>query len=151
MASAQIDSSKGTYILWLYMPYPSLIEIGKLGTFSLLAGWYGYVGSAMGSGGLQGRLKHHFTPIRHPHWHIDYLRLAASSKQVWAIADVRPREHVWASILGRMPDATVPIRRFGASDCQCETHLFHFDVRPDFTVFRPLSGDSTFVSIPDYQ
>ncbi len=120
------DSSNGTYVLWPHLPAPAQVEIGKLGPFSLLAGWYGYVGSAMGSGGLRGRLKHHFNPIRRPHWHIDYLRQVAISQAVWAIADSTSHEHFWASVLHRLPGALMSMRRFGASYCQCEMHLYYF-------------------------
>jgi Uri superfamily endonuclease len=139
------DSGKGTYILWLYAVTPAVVEIGKLGTFRIDAGWYAYVGSAMGSGGLQGRLRHHLSPLRRPHWHVDYLRQAAICQQVWAIIDDQPFEHRWASLLHQMPGAVIPIQRFGSSDCHCEAHLFRFTEQPAFDAFQIVAHGNVFI------
>ena len=64
----------GSYILLLYLPLNITLTVGRLGTFDFPAGWYAYVGSAFGAGGLVGRIKHHLQPLENPHWHIDYLR-----------------------------------------------------------------------------
>ncbi|GIR60731.1 MAG: hypothetical protein CM15mP66_01790 [Pseudomonadota bacterium] len=34
-------------------------------------------------------------------------------------------EHEWAMLLERIPELNIPMKRFGASDCQCASHLFH--------------------------
>lgn len=142
------DPAKGTYILWLYTPSPTMIEIGKLGVFTLPDGLYAYVGSAMGSGGLCGRLKHHLSPICRPHWHIDYLRQVATCKEVWATESNLVLEHEWASLLRRMPGATIPVRRFGASDCRCESHLFHFAEPIEFGQWFPPNEAILRTSLP---
>ena len=126
----------GTYVLILEMEADQAVPIGRLGTFDLRRGWYAYVGSAFGSGGLRGRLKHHLTPPARPHWHIDYLRAAATVREVWYSASSTPYEHEWASALRSLPQTTIPIPRFGASDCRCAAHLFHFDQYPDLTTFH---------------
>ena len=94
---------KGTYILILYLALPCSLTIGKLGTFDFPGGWYAYVGSAFGSGGLRGRLKHHLAPVTNPHWHIDYLRAAAPVREVWYFAGETPYEHKWATALSLCP------------------------------------------------
>lgn len=127
---------KGTYTLILRLDAPANLTIGKLGAFDFPAGWYAYVGSAFGSGGLRGRLKHHLAPVRKPHWHIDYLRTAATVREVWCIASETRYEHTWAAALRAMPGATIPAPRFGASDCKCPSHLIHFAGHPDFEDFR---------------
>ena len=66
--------SRGTYILVLCLPQDSALAIGKFGLFPLPAGCYAYAGSALGTGGLSSRLRHHLKPVRCPHWHVDYLR-----------------------------------------------------------------------------
>src|SRR5262245_33042445 len=116
----------GTYILILHLPESRHIQIGKLGVFAMSAGFYGYVGSAFGSGGLAGRLNHHRRPAARPHWHIDYLRQAARLEAIWIQESDSRREHEWASILRLMPGMVIPIPRFGASDCSCPAHLFYF-------------------------
>lgn len=131
--------AKGTYILILRKVSPSSLTIGRLGTFDFPVGWYAYVGSAFGAGGLGGRLKHHLLPVKRPHWHIDYLRQAASTEEVWYVVSQNSHEHTWASTLRSMSSATVPALRFGASDCTCQTHLIGYASKPDFQTFRKLA------------
>ncbi|GAB4441382.1 MAG: hypothetical protein Fur0044_37860 [Anaerolineae bacterium] len=130
-------SETGNYVLLLHLPADETLTIGKLGTFDFPAGWYTYVGSAFGPGGLAGRLKHHLRPTERPHWHIDYLRQAAQLHEIWVSPGLTSYEREWADLLLAIPGATLLIEGFGASDSDRETHLFYFDVRPsleDFTV-----------------
>lgn len=94
----------------------------------------------MGSGGLRGRLKHHFSPLQRSHWHIDYLRQVTVCQQVWYVVSDVSHEHEWASLLGEIPGAGIPIRRFGASDCSCKSHLFHFLEPVELVTFGELSA-----------
>jgi Uri superfamily endonuclease len=71
------QAATGTYVLLLYLAENRTITVGKLGTFDFPMGWYTYIGSAFGAGGLVARLKHHLQPGDRPHWHIDYLRREA--------------------------------------------------------------------------
>ncbi len=127
---------KGTYILILHLDSPTRLTIGKRGGFDFAAGFYAYVGSAFGSGGVRGRISHHLKIAAKPHWHIDYLRQTTELREVWYLLDETRYEHEWAIMLGSMPDADVPVPRFGASDCRCESHLFHFPQLLDFDTFR---------------
>ncbi|MBI1879745.1 MAG: GIY-YIG nuclease family protein [Chloroflexi bacterium] len=130
-------SDTGNYVLLLHLPTDETLTVGKLGTFDFPAGWYTYVGSAFGSGGLVGRLKHHLKLVEHPHWHIDYLRQVAQLQEIWLSPDTEPHERDWADLMLAIPGATAIVEGFGASDSDRETHLFYFDVRPsleDFTV-----------------
>lgn len=128
-------SDTGTYILTLHLDAPTHLTIGKRGAFDFAAGWYAYVGSAFGPGGLRGRLKHHLAPVTRPHWHIDYLRAAATVCEVWYLAGKTRHEHRWAEALRSTPGAEIPVPRFGASDCRCASHLVHFADPPDFAAF----------------
>lgn len=121
---------RGTYVLILRLARPAVITVGHLGTFPLAVGWYAYVGSAFGAGGLRGRLKHHLSPAKKLHWHIDYLTAAAPVATVWYCASDIPYEHTWAARLRALPDTLMPIARFGASDCRCPAHLFYSRLRP---------------------
>lgn len=116
------------------------LTVGKLGTFAFAAGWYVYIGSAHGFGGLRARLGHHLSSTTKPHWHIDYLRQAATICEVWYLAGETAFEHRWANQLLAMPDAEIPVRRFGASDCTCETHLICFHEFPDQEAFSKSIG-----------
>lgn len=133
--ATDVPSTGGTYVLLLQLNTPTHLEIGRLGVFDFAPGWYAYVGSALGSGGLRARLNHHAKLANRPHWHIDYLRRVAALRQVWyAVSDAR-HEHAWAAVLRLLPGATIPARRFGASDCDCLAHLFHYEHLPDFDGF----------------
>ena len=101
------------------------LGIGVRGELTLMPGHYVYVGSAHGPGGLAGRLRHHLGPIRRPHWHIDYLRGGCHVLGVWLTNGRRALEHVWLRRLAALDAATVPMPGFGASDCDCPTHLIH--------------------------
>jgi len=87
-------------------------------------GYYVYVGSALGPGGLRARIAHHQKLSTRPHWHIDYLRAHAQIKCIWFSYDVRRREHQWAGVMGTVSRAKIPLRGFGASDCNCQSHLY---------------------------
>ena len=88
----------GTYVLLLQLPVDEQLTIGKLGTFDFPAGWYTYVGSAFGSGGLVGRLKHHMKPVEKPHWHIDYLRQSARLMEIWLSPNTERHEEEWVDL-----------------------------------------------------
>ena len=127
----------GTYVLLLHLPADEQLTIGKLGTFDFPAGWYAYVGSAFGSGGLVARLKYHMKPVEKPHWHIDYFRQSARLTEIWLSPDTERREEEWVDLMLAIPGANVVFDGFGASDTNKESHLIYFDVRPsleDFTV-----------------
>lgn len=138
---ARFPAKKGTYVLILRLTHPARLTVGKRGTVDFTAGDYAYVGSAFGGGGLRGRLKHHLSPVVRPHWHIDYLRAAATVTEVWYCADTAVHEHDWAAALALLPAATLPPMRFGASDCRCASHLVQFRAMPPFEqVCAGLSG-----------
>lgn len=117
-------------MLGLRLLAPARLTVGRLGPFAFPAGWYAYVGSACGPGGLRGRLAHHLGPLRRPHWHIDYLRAVAPVETIWLSAGDAAQEHAWAASLAQMPGAAIVAPRFGASDCRCPAHLFHFAAPP---------------------
>ena len=125
----------GTYALILRAQTEPTIPVGRLGVMTVRPGWYVYVGSAFGPGGVKGRVGHHTRPQTKPHWHIDYLRQVAPLVEVWYTHDPNRHEHTWASLFPQLPDATIPLPRFGASDCTCLSHLFHFPTAPSFALF----------------
>jgi Uri superfamily endonuclease len=125
----------GTYVLLLHLAADEQLTIGKLGTFDFPAGWYTYVGSAFGSGGLVGRLKYHLQPVEKPHWHIDYLRQSARLVEIWLSPDTERREEEWVDLILAIPGATIVADGFGASDTDRESHLIYFDIRPSLEDF----------------
>ena len=118
----------GTYMLVLALPNPVRLVIGKLGEYDFPAGWYLYSGSALG--GLQGRVSRHLKGEKKPHWHIDYLSAAGSIVDVWFATGHTRKECLWAQRAISLPRASVPMPRFGSSDCRCETHLVYLPAEP---------------------
>jgi Uri superfamily endonuclease len=118
----------GSYALICQLEKAEVIRIGRLGIFSFEPGHYIYVGSALGPGGLAGRLERYLDKDRLvSHWHIDYLSDIAMVKQVWYYQNDRRYEHEWAAHLSRKENVQIPVPRFGASDCHCPAHLFYFE------------------------
>ena len=125
----------GTYVLLLHLETNETIQIGRLGKFFFPAGWYTYIGSAFGAGGLLGRIKHHLRVPEQPHWHIDYLRKYAQIIEIWLSPDSERREEDWVDMMLDVPGAVTLVEGFGASDTNKETHLFYFDVKPSLEDF----------------
>ena len=130
-----LEPRPGTYALVLSVRTDGIVRIGRLGTLLLQRGFYVYVGSALGPGGVRARLGHHLMMSSHPHWHIDYLRRHATLEEVWYCHDGATWEHQWARCLGTLPGASTPLTGFGASDCRCDSHLCFFKRRPSGNAF----------------
>lgn len=131
-----MTAAPGTYVLVLRAEAEQTIEVGALGTLTVRPGWYVYVGSAFGPGGLRARVRRHVRADGATHWHIDYLRAVTSVDAVWYTHDERRRECDWAAVLRDHKEARIPLERFGASDCGCASHLVVFDEPPSWTGFR---------------
>jgi len=121
--SLSLPRENGTYALLLRLPADRDIRVGQLGPSRFTAGHYLYVGSALGSGGLAARLRRHLTAVKPSFWHIDYLRQAGMVTAVYYQTGAARRECVWATAVAQLPGATIPLPRFGASDCRCAAHL----------------------------
>jgi Uri superfamily endonuclease len=126
----------GTYAVVLASNEKGAIEVGKLGTLRLQSGYYVYVGSAFGPGGLGARITHHKSVSHRSRWHIDYLRATTEICEVWYTYDSRPMEHQWAQTVAAARGGTAPYPGFGSSDCTCRTHLYHFKSKPTVASFR---------------
>jgi Uri superfamily endonuclease len=121
-----LEARPGSYALLLSSASDANIRVGKLGGMRLRPGFYIYIGSALGPGGVRARVNHHLHASPRPRWHIDYLRAHATAEEVWLCQGRKRREHLWARFLSSMPGVSVPMPGFGSSDCGCEAHLFSF-------------------------
>lgn len=129
---------RGTYALLLRLDAPETVIVGALGALTFPAGWYLYLGSAQGPGGLAARLaRHRRRGNKRFHWHIDYLRAVAALVEVWTSVGER-QECDWATAAAALPGAHVVAPRFGASDCRCPTHLLHYVRRPEASELEKL-------------
>jgi len=135
MVPKGLPKEPGTYVLILRLARQMSLSVGQLGEFELPAGWYAYVGSAHGPGGLASRVARHQRASKKLHWHIDYLRAYSEPVVVWYATGTRRRECRWARALSRLPRASLPAAGFGASDCHCSAHLIRFPSRPNLVAF----------------
>jgi Uri superfamily endonuclease len=133
---AIMTAEGGAYALILFCSQEGTVQIGKLGPLQLRQGFYVYLGSALGPGGVRARVAHHRKLSLRPHWHIDYLRPCTRLDRIWYSDDRVCREHQWARAISGLRGASVPVAGFGSSDCRCKTHLFFFTRRPSFNEFR---------------
>jgi Uri superfamily endonuclease len=132
----RLPSLSGTYSLLLISHAEKDLQVGSLGRMKLLPGFYLYVGSAFGPGGLRARVTRHVGVEKKLRWHIDYLRAVTELAGVWHTQDPKRQECNWAEALATMTAATVPFPGFGASDCTCCSHLLFFPVEPSLVAFR---------------
>jgi Uri superfamily endonuclease len=119
-----LEPKPGTHALVLSCSADSDIQIGRLGTMRLQPGCYVYLGSALGPGGLRARIAHSQKPSLGPHWHIDYRRAHTKMQCVWLSYGARRREHQWARAMQTISRAKIPLLGFGASHCDCRSHLY---------------------------
>ena len=138
LSRMQLPEAKGTYILIASVAQTKRLEIGQLGTFAVVPGFYAYVGSAFGAGGLRARIGHHLGSTSNPHWHIDYLLKYATPIEFWYTTADHRLEHHWAELLERAKRFRTSIPRFGSSDYHRSrsTHLFYSKRRPGFPWFE---------------
>jgi Uri superfamily endonuclease len=123
---------KGVYAIVLRLRDALLYSVGALGPHRLPQGWYVYVGSAHGPGGLAARLNRHNSGAKRLHWHVDYLRAVADWTEAWTASRASEHECAWAQRLMNSTGASVPVPGFGASDCRCKSHLIHFECMLSF-------------------
>jgi len=127
-------NGSGTYVLVIALGGELRLRAGGLGIHDLIPGYYIYIGSALG--GLSGRLRHHLKLEKRLHWHIDYLLREARIAQIWYALGQRRLECTWNVIVRDLPRAISSIPGFGASDCQCSSHLTYFPTIPSFNLFQ---------------
>lgn len=137
-----VPDKKGTYALILRIKKNTFLTVGKLGKFLFQKGYYLYVGSAQGPGGLKGRVRHHCNPCKNPHWHIDYLKINTELEELWIQRSQINHEHRWATFLQVEQDEQFLVKGFGSSDCKCVTHLFYFPNKPERNRFRDRTGSN---------
>ncbi len=119
-----IQRQKGIYQLLIYLPKSVYIKIGKKGTFRFPKGYYIYTGSA--KNGLKGRVERHLRKEKNHFWHIDYLLDHASVKKVFLFPDDGIDECSLSQKMLKRSKAKVIVPKFGASDCDCPSHLVFF-------------------------
>jgi len=128
---------KGTYVLFVQVPYEFSLKISDEDV-TFKPGYYAYVGSALG--GVEKRVGRHFSDDKKLHWHIDHLLLHAKAVDYLAAKTEERKECTVAEGLAKQFPG---VKKFGSSDCRCETHLFygpdlHGLLRQTLGVFKEL-------------
>ncbi|MFB6281307.1 MAG: DUF123 domain-containing protein [Haloferacaceae archaeon] len=126
VASPTRDGVGGTYTLVLALPESATVDVGALGPREFPAGAYAYTGSALGAGGFARVDRHRRVAAgTHDarHWHVDYLNGHPATTLVGVHA--RPGADCECDVARSLPAGPVP--GFGASDCDCRSHLARAD------------------------
>jgi len=134
-----LEPNPGTYMLILRAEETSWVCAGRLGRISVQPGYYIYVGSARGPGGLSARVGRHIQKTKKHRWHIDYLRAKTTLIEVWHAGGKKRRECEWAGAMKKM-GGCCPYPGFGSSDCRCRSHLFFFKIIPKLSEFSDSVG-----------
>ncbi|WP_135365276.1 GIY-YIG nuclease family protein [Halosimplex halophilum] len=120
--------TEGTYTLVVELAAPATVEVGALGDRAFPAGYYAYTGSAFGPGGFARVERHRELAAGERdarHWHVDYLlgHPDAGIDAVVRTAGADVECAVGRALAGA--DGTERVEGFGASDCDCDSHLVH--------------------------
>lgn len=122
----------GIYTLIVSLSKDLSLNVGRFGPKDFPKGYYTYTGSAMGKGKttLRRRISRHLRKEKRKHWHIDYL-LANQNTQVTAVIAAQTNKRLECAINRQLKEtgkAEIPVRGFGASDCEenCTSHLLFF-------------------------
>jgi Uri superfamily endonuclease len=118
-----MKSENGTYVLVLQSGKRQAAQVGKWGRLEIARGYYLYVGSAFGPGGVLSRVSRHCRAEKAKRWHVDYLREQTHLEAIWYVHSDERFEHRWARKLETLEETTA-IKGFGCSDCRCLSHLF---------------------------
>jgi Uri superfamily endonuclease len=149
MKAVRPDSRPGTYVVVSFMQASCAVTIGKLGKINFPQGYYLYVGSAFGSGGVRARTDRHLNPLATPKWHIDYLKSSCRPVELWWTHATTKMECRWSLLIAAQPGIQIPVSNLGNRDCTlCESHLYSAKRKPAFTRFckyvdRVMPADGT--------
>ncbi|MGB0867852.1 MAG: GIY-YIG nuclease family protein [Granulosicoccaceae bacterium] len=133
-----IPAEPGTYVLVFESQLASQVSVGALGNVSVTPGFYLYVGSAHGGGGLQARISRHLSCDKPLRWHMDYLRPKLNSVEVWWQASEERLESAWVEAIPEL-EIRPHHKGFGASDSPHFSHLFYSSTLPPFHKWRVLN------------
>jgi len=121
--------STGTYLLYLRISEPITIRIPKQ-EITIDKGYYLYVGSAFGAGGLTSRIHRHLRRKKKNHWHIDQITMSKHCSMHGIAAFLN--EKIECQIAQKLTvfDKIYCINNVGNSDCKnnCLSHLFKIEV-----------------------
>ncbi len=114
----------GTYLLFLHISENITIDIREE-EIELERGFYIYVGSAFGAGGLTSRLHRHIRKQKKKHWHIDQVTMSKASDILGIAVSINQKKECEIYQTINKLNEFSPIQGFGNSDCKnkCESHF----------------------------
>lgn len=124
---------RGAYVIHLEVRKAIRLHAGALGEILLPAGRYAYIGSARG--GIAARIARHrrlaVEKAGKLHWHIDHVLAHPEVAWICGKALQEKSECEVSRRIASLKGATVPIPRFGASDCRsgCAAHFYRLRVK----------------------
>jgi sugar fermentation stimulation protein A len=121
-------ADSGLYQLVIVLREARIIGVGRHGRFSFPSGYYVYTGSARR--GLESRIARHLRRRKRMRWHIDYLLRYGRVTEVKRYSSRDQTECELSRKVEKLSDSKAIVPRFGSSDCECPTHLFHFRRNP---------------------
>ena len=133
-------SLTGRYILVFKIERPLVLQISTLNygkSFSLDPEYYGYIGSAMGPGGIFSRVSRHIKRDKKIKWHIDYI---TSHEEVmflfvYWVNSKNLSECDIVRVLHKHGLGKAIVRGFGATDSPCYSHLIHIEAKIPIFLF----------------
>lgn len=123
----EVPNLPGSYFLLFELNQSIMVNVGKIKDVTFQKGFYGYAGTAFGSGGLRARIKRHLIQNKKKKWHLDWIRPYLSFIQGWYVVNMN-LECIWSQTFLNGDDCFLPLKKMGASDCKlgCPAHFFGF-------------------------
>jgi Uri superfamily endonuclease len=135
----------GSYVLILENEEACDIKVGNLGVLKFERGFYAYIGSMFGPGGLEARIRRYFVGGR-KHWHIDYILDHMEIVKVFVSPD-KDYESIIANIGVKRFNY---VKRFGCSDKKNDiSHLLYFRERVEVNAFIKIIKSFGFKTISE--
>ena len=115
-----VAMNKGSYLLILELEDTVVYTAGN--RWELSAGYYVYVGSAMGT--LTGRLKRHLESKDTTRWHVDHLK---PENHIVAAILVPSGQRIEERLSNCLSSIAEAVKGFGCSDCSTQSNLYRVD------------------------
>ncbi|MDD2333551.1 MAG: DUF123 domain-containing protein [Mesotoga sp.] len=127
-----MDYNKGDYVVLFFLKEAVVIS-SLCRSWTLDAGYYMYIGSAMSS--LAERVKRHLIEEKRKFWHIDYFREKAEVVAALLLPTKEQREEELSNFVSEYGEA---VPKFGASDCSTDSNLYRLESRSIERVFSSI-------------
>ena len=127
-----MDYNKGDYVVLFFLKEAVVIS-SLCRSWTLDAGYYMYIGSAMSS--LAERVKRHLIEEKRKFWHIDYFREKAEVVAALLLPTEEQREEELSNFVSEYGEA---VPKFGASDCSTDSNLYRLESRSIERVFSSI-------------